>query len=237
MHDLGTKQRIVYESDEPVTGVQLTTQESSTTLFISTTSRILQLALSRRGQGSPPKTIEDSGCAAGCMTVDPKTGDIVVARDDAIYTYRLDGRGPPRAYESPKRLISIHNNYIAVAGPSSVSSSRDPDAIRRRFGSATADGLFNAWTFVLLEGDLRVIGHTETLISPVRFIFEVWGDLFTITEEGKVWLPKPPLLCIRIANAMPRFTGIMRSRSSSAWKCSTSGTCSPSQSSWRRTRG
>ncbi|OPB39686.1 Vacuolar protein sorting-associated protein Vps11 [Trichoderma guizhouense] len=187
VHDLGTKQRIVYESEEPVTGVQLTTQESSTTLFISTVSRILQLALSRRGQGSPPKTIEDSGCAAGCMTVDPKTGDIVVARDDAIYTYRLDGRGPPRAYESPKRLVSMHNDYIAVAGPSSVSSSRDPEALRRRFGSATADGLFNAWTFVLLEPDLRVVAHTETLISPVRFILEVWGDLFTITEEGKTY--------------------------------------------------
>lgn len=121
------------------------------------------------------------------MTVDPRTGDIIVARDDAIYTYRLDGRGPPRAYESPKRLISIHNDYFAVAGPSSVSSSRDPEALRRRFGSATADGLFNAWTFVLLEADLRVVGHTETLISPVRFIIELWGDLFTITEEGKVW--------------------------------------------------
>lgn len=196
VHDLGTKQRIVYESEEPVTGVQLTTQDTSTTLFISTTSRILQLALSKRGQGSPPKTIEDSGCAAGCMTIDPKTEDVVVARDDAIYTYRLDGRGPPRAYESPKRLVAMHGDYIAVAGPSSVSSSRDPEALRRRFGSATADGLFNAWTFVLLEPDLRVIGHTETLISPVRFIVEAWGDLFTITEEGKVRQPSLGRNCV-----------------------------------------
>ncbi|KOS22364.1 Vacuolar protein sorting-associated protein 11 -like protein [Escovopsis weberi] len=187
IHDLGTKQRIVYESDEPVTGVQLATHESSTTLFVSTTSRILRLGLSKRGQGLPPKVMEDAGCAAGCMTFDPKTGDVVVARDDAIYTYRLDGRGPPRAYESPKQLISVYRNYMAVACPPSTSNIRDPEAVRRRFGSAAADSLFNVSTFVLLETDLRVIGHTETLISPVRFVFEIWGDLFTVTEEGKIY--------------------------------------------------
>lgn len=120
------------------------------------------------------------------MTLDPKTGDVVVARDDAIYTYNQDGRGPPRAYESPKRQVSIYRNYVALACPPSSDSSRDPDVMRRRFGSSTSDSLFNASSFVLLETDLRVIGHTGSLISPVRFIFEVWGDLFTITEEGKV---------------------------------------------------
>lgn len=237
VHDLGTKQRIVFESEEPVTGVQLATQETSTTLFISTTSRILQLALSKRGQGSPPKVIEDSGCAAGCMTVDPRTGDIIVARDDALYTYRLDGRGPPRAYESPKRLISIHNDYFAVAGPSSVSSSRDPEALRRRFGSATADGLFNAWTFVLLEADLRVVGHTETLISPVRFIVELWGDLLTITEEGKVCVFKCSMNNHNSNWTLFRFSDIMRSHFSSVLRCSTSATCILLRSSWLRTRG
>ena len=36
IHDLGTKQRIVFESEEPVTGVQLAVDEKLTTLFVST---------------------------------------------------------------------------------------------------------------------------------------------------------------------------------------------------------
>ncbi|KND87672.1 Vacuolar protein sorting-associated protein 11, partial [Tolypocladium ophioglossoides CBS 100239] len=186
IHDLGTKQRIVFESEEPVTGVQLVMDDKLTTLFVSTTSRIIKLGLSRKGQGLPPKTVEDTGCGVGCMTLDPNTGDVVVAREDAIYTYSLDGRGPPRAYESPKNMISIYQNYVALACPSSGASGRDPDAIRRRFGGGATDALFNASSFVLLETDLRVVAHTETLISPVRFMFGVWGDLFTITQEGKV---------------------------------------------------
>ena len=58
--------------------------------------------------------------------------------------------------------------------------------MRRRFGGGATDALFDASSFVLLETDLRIVAHTETLISPVRFIFEVWGDLFIVTQDGKV---------------------------------------------------
>ncbi|GAB0139157.1 hypothetical protein EsDP_00007370 [Epichloe bromicola] len=186
IHDLGTKQRIVYESEEPVTGVQLATDEKLTTLFISTTTRILRLGLSRKGQGLPPKTVEDSGCAWGCMALDKETGEVVVARDDAIYTYSLDGRGPPKAYEAPKTLIAVYNNYVALKCLPSGANGRDPEVMRRRFGGSGNDDLFNATTFLLLEPDLRIIAHSETMMSPVRFVFDVWGDLFTLSEEGKL---------------------------------------------------
>ncbi|KPM45580.1 hypothetical protein AK830_g904 [Neonectria ditissima] len=186
IHDLGTKQRIVFESEEPVTGVQLATDPQLTTLFVSTTSRILKLGLSKKGHGLPPKTVEDSGCGLGCMTLDPRTGDVVVARDDAIYTYTLDGRGPPRAYESPKSLITIYQDLVALACPPSTSSTKDSEALRRRFGGSTTNPLFNASTFVLLDTDLRVISHTETLMSPVRFFAEIWDDFYTISQDGKV---------------------------------------------------
>lgn len=185
IHDLGTKQRLVFESEEPVTGVQLAVDDQgTTTLFVSTTSRILKVGLSRRGQGLPPKTVEDTGCGWGCMTLDQRTGDIVVAREDAIYTYTLDGRGPPKAYESPKKSIHTFQDYVALSCPPS-NSRRDPDSVRRRFGGAS-DALFNAETFVLLEMDLRIVAHTETLISPVRHVFETWGELYTMSEDGKI---------------------------------------------------
>ncbi|TWU73892.1 hypothetical protein ED733_002906 [Metarhizium rileyi] len=187
IHDLGTKQRIVFESEEPVTGVQLATDEKLTTLFISTTTRIVKLGLSRKGQGLPPKTVEDSGCAWGCMTLDKETGDVVVARDDAIYTYSLDGRGPPKAYEAPKTLIAMYGDYMALKCLPTGANGRDPDSMRRRFGGGGNDDLFNATMFVLLQPDLRVIAHSETMISPVRFVFDVWGDLYTMSEEGKIY--------------------------------------------------
>lgn len=187
VNDRGAKQRIVYESEEPITGVELRVDERLTTLFISTVSRILKVTISGKGQGQPPKTVEDQGCGVGCMAVDKRHGDIVVARDDAIYYYTLDGRGPPKAYDSPKELVTVYQQYVAIVSPPSAAQSmREPDSIRRRFGGNAADVIFNASTFSLLEPDLKVIAHTETLISKVLAVFELWGDLYTLTQDGKV---------------------------------------------------
>ena len=142
--------------------------------------------VSRRGQGLPPKTVEDSGCGVGCMTIDKKTGKIIVARDDALYYYTMDGRGPPQAYDGPKDLVSAYQEYVAlVCPPASNPSRKDPEPMRRRFGGA-ADDFLNASTLVLLETELRIMGHSETLLSPVRAIFQIWGDMFLLLQDGKV---------------------------------------------------
>jgi vacuolar protein sorting-associated protein 11 len=186
IHDLGTKQRIIYESDEPITGVELAADAKGTTLFVATTARILKLLISKKGHSQPPKTVEDSGCGVGCMSIDKRTGEIVVARDDAIYYYTMEGRGPPSAYEAPKSLVAVYQEYVAVVCPPANTPTREPDSMRRRFGG-TADALLNASTFVLLEPQLRVIGHTESLISPVKSLFPIWGDLFLLTQDGKIY--------------------------------------------------
>lgn len=185
VNDRGTKQRIVYESEEPITGVELRVDERLTTLFISTVSRILKLTISGKGQGQPPKTVEDQGCGVGCMAVDKRDGSIVVARDDAIYYYKAEGRGPPKAYDSPKELVTVYKQYVALVSPPKTAV--DPNQLRRRFGGGAADAIFNASAFSLLEPDLKVIAHTETLISKVLAVFELWGDLYTLTQDGKVY--------------------------------------------------
>ncbi|GAB1312843.1 Vacuolar protein sorting-associated protein 11 [Madurella fahalii] len=182
IHDLGTKQRIIYESDEPITGVELHVDTSLTTLFIATTSRILRLVISGRGHGQPPKTVEDTGCGVGCMAVDKKRGHIVVAREDAVYYYTLDGRGPPTAYETPKKLVSVFQDYIALVSPPTPAG--ETDTMRRRFWGATADSIY---TFTLIHPDLRIIAHSETVLSDVKHIFQIWGDLYILTQEGKVF--------------------------------------------------
>lgn len=186
IHDRGTKQRIVHESEEPITGVELHVDGAAklTTLFIATTARVLKLVLSGKGQGAPPRTVEDLGCAVGCMTVDRASGHIIVARDDALYHYTLEGRGPPSAYESPKRLVAVHQDYVALAsrpGESAASA-----ALRRQFGGVSADAILHATNFTLLQTDLRIVAHTESVLTQVDFIFAIWGDLYTITQDAKV---------------------------------------------------
>lgn len=190
IHERGAKQRTVFESEEPITGVEFQDVDKLTTLYVATTGRILKLVISGRGQGQPARAIEDSGCGVGCMTVDKRNGDIVVVRDDAIYYYRHDGRGPCVAFDGPKSLVDVYGDYLAIVSlPANTAASKSNTL--RRFGGAQADDLFSTSTFTLLDTDLRFVAHSESLVSQVKAIFMIWGDMFTLRMDGKASVACP----------------------------------------------
>ena len=187
IHDRGAKQRTVFESEEPITGVEFR-EGPNTTLYLATTGRILTLTITGKGQGQPAKVLEDVGCGVGCMTIDDVNGDIVVVRDDAIHYYGVNGRGPSFAYEGPKQLVSIYGDYVALFSSPKTKTSTANTGIRRAFGGNRADDMFNTSAFALLDTDLKYIAHTETLTYPVKAVFTEWDDLFLLTLDGKVLL-------------------------------------------------
>ena len=187
INDRGAKQRTVFESEEPITGVEFR-EGPSTTLYLATTGRILTLTITGRGQGQPAKVLEDAGCGVGCMTCDESNGDIIVVRDDAIQYYGMNGRGPSYAYEGSKQLVKIHGDYVAVVSPPKSNTPAQTSTLRR-FGGGQVDDIFNTSTITLLDTDLKYIAHTETLISQARTLFAEWGDLFILMLDGKVRLP------------------------------------------------
>ena len=185
IHDRGAKQRTVFESEEPITGVEFR-EGPNTTLYLATTGRILTLTITGKGQGQPAKVLEDVGCGVGCMTFDEANGDIVVVRDDAIHYYGVGGRGPSFAYEGPKQLVSVYGDYIALVSSPQPSTSKINKGIRRAFGGNSADDVFHTTAFAMLDTDLKYIAHTETLTTSVKALFIEWGDLFLLTIDGRV---------------------------------------------------
>ena len=185
INDRGAKQRTVYESEEPITGVEFR-EGPTTTLYLSTTGRILTLTISGKGQGQPARPLADTGCGVGCMTVDKKSDEIVVIRDDAIYYYGSNGRGPSYAYEGPKQLVKIFNQYVALVSPPQPPSTSRTNALRSFGGGGQVDDIFNPSTFALLDTDLKYVAHTEPVTSQVKALFMEWGDLFLLTLDGKV---------------------------------------------------
>ncbi|KAI9834139.1 MAG: hypothetical protein M1826_005250 [Phylliscum demangeonii] len=184
INDRGAKQRTVFESEEPITGVGFREGGKVTTLYVSTTGRILTLVISGKGQGQPARTVEETGCAVDCMTIDRRNGDIIVARDDAVYYYRPPGRGPCYAYEGSKKLVGIYKNYILLLSTLRTSSATKPSA---GYGGSQADDPFNLLTLTLLDTDLKLIAYSESLPSQVKAWFVEWGDLFLLTLDGKLY--------------------------------------------------
>lgn len=185
IHDRGTKQRTVFESEEPITGVEFS-EGNQTTLYIATTGRIATLVISGRGQGQPPRPVEETGCAVNCMTLDSVSSDIIVARDDAIYYYGARGGRSVFPYDIQKKLLTTFKDYIAVVSPPQSNAVSGSDRART-FGNGQIDDVFSTSSFTVLSTDPQFIAYQETLTSPVQSVFEEWGDLFILTTDGKLF--------------------------------------------------
>ena len=186
INDRGAKQRTVFESEEPITGVEFR-GGPNTTLYLATTGRILTLTITGKGQGQPARVLEDVGCGVGCMTFDETNGDIVVVRDDAIHYYGVNGRGPSFAYEGPKQLVRVFGDYVSLVSTPKTATPTKTNGLRRAFGGSRSGDLLNTSTFAILDTDLKFIAHTETFTSQVKSILIEWGDIFVLTLEGKVY--------------------------------------------------
>jgi vacuolar protein sorting-associated protein 11 len=182
IHDRGTKQRTVFESEEPITGLEFR-EANSTALYIATTSHIRAIVISGSKQGAPARTLDEHGCAVGCMTLEHQSKDIIVARDDAIYSYGLRGKAASYAYEGAKKLVSVAKDYVLIVSPPK-SNSLTSTALRT-FG-AQAEGILNSSSFTILNTDLKFIAHSESLASQVNTIFAIWGDIFLLSVDGKL---------------------------------------------------
>ena len=159
IHDRGTKQRTVFETEEPITGLEFR-EANTTALYIATTSRISVLSISGKGQGSPARALDEHGCAVGCITLEPETNEIIVARDDAIYTYGPRGKGFSYAYEGAKKLVGVSGDYVLVVSPPN-NSNLGRSAPLRAF--AQASDILNTSSFTILDIDLKFIAYSESV--------------------------------------------------------------------------
>ncbi|KAK4540512.1 hypothetical protein LTR36_009150 [Oleoguttula mirabilis] len=184
IHDRGTKQRTVFESEEPITGLEFR-EAKTTALYIATTSHIRALVISGGGQGTPARTLDERGCAVGCMTLEPSSSDVIVGRDDAIYVYGPRGKAASYAYECSKKLVSVHKDYVLIVSPPKGNSAASKAL--RAFGAAQIDGMLNSSNFTILDTDLKFIAHSEALPSQMHNILSIWGEIFLLTIDGKLY--------------------------------------------------
>jgi len=131
------------------------------------------------------RTIDNRGCDVGCLTFDPATNDVIVAREDAIYYYSPNGRGPSYAFDGPKKLVKIYKEYLGLVCPPRVAQVSKSKTFRR-LGADEVDDFFSSSSFTLLDTDLRYIAYTESLPAAPQHVFVMWGELFVLSEDGRV---------------------------------------------------
>lgn len=185
------KPRVVHESaGEPITGLGFREPGEDSPnmyLFIVTLNRVLAYHASGKGSGGQPTVVSELGCGLGCAAMDGNSGDMVVARDEAIYVCGIDSRGSSFAYEGKKVAVHTHRNYMIIISPPIAPSVTAASATVRNL-AAKSKSTDNAEITKLTVFDLEnhFVAYTGTFTTGIREVFSVFGQIYALANDGSL---------------------------------------------------
>lgn len=207
------KPRIILEAPtEPITGLGFREPSASEDsphlyLFVVTTNRVLCYQATGKGSGGSPVVVDEVGAALGCAVMDWRAKDMVVARDEAIYLCGTDGRGPSLAYEGEsidqkvsfsyltnhisghKSSIHTHLNYLVIVSPPFFPSASNASATVRNFVAKTQlPDKTDVSKVTLFDLENKFVAYSGTFVEGVRDVISEWGQIFILTNDGKVMI-------------------------------------------------
>lgn len=181
-------------SESPITGIVVRsdakhsqTTSKETAAFVTTAKEIYHINL---GEKSFSKTLLDQiGCQPECCCLSP-AGDgraltenlLAVGRDNAIYFYQVDGRGPCLAFEGEKLIIHQLKSYLVIVSRQVPSKN---DLVTSRTRKPPAISQDNQLNLNIYDLKNKYIAHSST-IPAIQQIVPEWGHLFLICSNGKL---------------------------------------------------
>lgn len=117
LKDRGSKQRVVYESTDPITGIQFNRMEEF--LFLTTTSKILTLLTTGRNQGKPLRVLSNSqGADLDCSDLEFKSSRLIVANREGFSFYNNVSKAQVINFDVAKRrILRVFKDYLLVICP------------------------------------------------------------------------------------------------------------------------
>lgn len=116
LRDRGSKQRVVYESNNPITSVHFHHDWESQILFVTTTLQVVTVFTAGRNHAKPQKVLLGLGVDVHCSDITPELNQLVTGTPTHINFYDPQAKIKAIKYEIAKsRVVSVGENYLLVA--------------------------------------------------------------------------------------------------------------------------
>ncbi|RIA82013.1 hypothetical protein C1645_881286 [Glomus cerebriforme] len=184
LRDRHTKQKVIHESDEPVTGLGFKENSKTIILFIVTTNKVLTCITTSR---NVPMVIDDQGCALGCAVISDTIHEMVVAKDEGIYFYGPEGRGACFAYEGTKSSVTWFKSNLIIVSPPAPQSTRHTTTSRTDSPLQNNNSPFELTKVTIFDTANKFIAYMGTFSHGVRTICCEWGGIYILGMDGKLY--------------------------------------------------
>ncbi|KAG0233879.1 hypothetical protein BGW42_007086 [Actinomortierella wolfii] len=179
MKEKATGQRPVLQNDEPVTGLGFKEQPRGSILYIATTAKVMTY----NTYNKTLQTLDDNqGGGLGCVVMNELTHELAIARDEAIFFYSSDGRGPAFAFQGPKTYITFFKSYLVSVSPMSM-----PYGNSRSIGLNTPAPANDTTKLTIIDTVNKFVAYTATFPQGIRSVICEWGSIYIVENNGKVY--------------------------------------------------
>ncbi|CAH1183052.1 unnamed protein product [Ceutorhynchus assimilis] len=163
--DRSSKQKIFKEL-QGITGLAFKISANNSFLFVCTEREVVVYNITNKDK-EQKHFLDTDGCAKYCNVLADFTqeSNFMVARNDAIYCYTSDGKGPCYAVEGEKTILECFRSYLIIV---SKSTKKSEDRL-------TVLDIYNK--FIVFQCEM----------SNIRAIFHEWGSLFVLTRDCKLY--------------------------------------------------
>lgn len=196
VHDRGSRQRLVYKSSIPITGVAFE-HENTSVIFVTTLNRVITVSTSGRNNGKPEAILDKSnGANLGCVALDEaashslpvKQFSLVIARTKDLSWYSSNRSGPSFALDVPKKALYSYKQYFVIVVDPRADSPVSASSSTQTSTSAIQSLVQSDYVRVLIIDTIgKFIVYSGQISKGVGHVFTQWDALNIISSDGVLY--------------------------------------------------
>ncbi|KAF5277458.1 hypothetical protein FQA39_LY18488 [Lamprigera yunnana] len=173
--DRGSKQKLLRDVSSTVTGLAFKSTASSILLFVGTDSSISVFNVTHKDR-EHKFNLDTIGCGKKCSVLAESVQEshFMVARNDAIYCYTSDGRGPCFAVDGEKVMLEWFRSYLII-----ISNTSRPTV------SNMIANISQGHTITILDIQNKFIVFSA-VTSKIKAALIEWGGLYLLDSDNKM---------------------------------------------------
>nr|CAD7588133.1 unnamed protein product [Timema genevievae] len=179
------KQKVLKDGGVPVTGLAFRTTAKFLYLYVSTTSSVVLFNITVKDKEIKVH-LDGLGCTKRCSVLAETVQDanFMIGRDDAVYCYTPDGRGPCYAVEGQKILLQWFRSYLVIVAKEDKNMSRSSSTITTSTTSEPAERDKHMVTVLDIQNKFLVFSAP---IKEVRAVLVEWGTIYILGGDHRVF--------------------------------------------------
>ncbi|XP_057664940.1 vacuolar protein sorting-associated protein 11 homolog [Diorhabda carinulata] len=181
--DRSSKQKLLKAANSAITGLAFKTTASSILLFVATENTVIVYNITHKDK-EQKYHLDNIGSSKKCSVLADSVQEshFMIGRDDAVYCYTSDGRGPCYAVDGEKIMLEWFRTYLIIVSKTTRSANLTTMPSESSVSNSSSET--NLLTVLDIHNKFIIF---STTMPKVKAILNEWGSLYIVDENNMVY--------------------------------------------------